>query len=94
MQARVETLGRGPPNGSLIFAIAWDRSRSWRSASLLLSSGIAHSAPPDYRFTINFSSSHLGRILSAARRAENMPYTILGSLLLISLLARLILIFG
>lgn len=32
--------------------------------------------------------------MSAAGRAENLPYTILGSLLLVSLLARLVLIFG
>jgi hypothetical protein len=60
---------------------------NWRSR-------IAHSAPPDYRFIINFISSHLSWILSAVGRPENLPYTILGSLMLVSLLARLILIIG
>ena len=41
---------------------------------------------------IKFVVSHLRAILHAAGKSENLPYTILGGLMLISLVARLVLI--
>lgn len=36
-------------------------------------------------------ASHLGAMLRAAGKAENLPYTILGGLMLVSLVARVVL---
>jgi hypothetical protein len=54
---------------------------------------VASARPGDLDLLMEFASIRFRSLLKAATKVENLPYTILGALALISLVARLILIF-